>query len=177
MIMMQLVRSTNMLRSGFTIIEVLMVIVILGIAAAVVVPMASSAGSMQIRAAANMIAADMEYAKSMAISRGQSYSVEFFTATHSYRVLDPNGVLIPHPVKKGFNYEVNFKNDGRLDRVNIFSVNFDGLGKNKVTFDYLGTPYDEDGGELDNVGAVTLKSGSATRIVNVEPLTGFISIN
>ncbi len=63
----------GILRSGFTIIEVILVVLIIGIAAAVVVPMASSASGMQLRAAVNMVAADIEYAKSMAISRGQPY--------------------------------------------------------------------------------------------------------
>ena len=47
--------------------------------------------------------------------------------------------MIPHPVKKGFNYVIDFRNDGRLDQVEILDANFDGT--NKVTFDYLGSPY------------------------------------
>ena len=70
---------------GFTIIEVILVVLIIGIAAAVVVPMVSSAGGMQIRAAVNMVAADLEYAKSMAISRGQPYSVVFDKTTETYQ--------------------------------------------------------------------------------------------
>jgi len=170
----QLIGLTRMLKSGFTIIEVLMVILILGIAAAVVVPMASSAGSMQVRAAANMVAADLEYAKSMAISRGQAYAVKFDTTNEVYRVVvDVNEAEIWHPVKKGFKYIVDFKNDGRLDRVNIVSTNFGG----KVKFDYLGTPYDNSGTALGAAGAIRLQSGNITKYVNVEPTTGFITIN
>ena len=169
----QLVGLTSMLRHGFTLIEVIMVVLILGIAAAVVVPMASSAGSIQIRAGASMVAADLEYAKSMAISRGQAYSVEFSTANETYRVLDHNNVEIPHPVKKGFNYVIDFKNDGRLDRVKIDNVNFGG----KLTFDYLGTPYNSAGAPLAAAATVVLRSGDITKNVNVEPVTGFISIN
>ena len=63
--------NARIVRHGFTMIELLIVVAILAIAAAIVVPMASSAGSMQLRAAGNMVAADLEYAKSMSISRGQ----------------------------------------------------------------------------------------------------------
>jgi len=160
--------------SGFTVIEVIMVVLIIGIAAGVVVPMMSSAGSMQIRAAVNMIAADLEYAKSMAISRGQPYSVVFNKAAETYQVVDQNNSVIPHPVKKGFNYVIDFRNDGRLDQVDIFDANFDSTLK--VTFDYLGSPYNGSANPL-NSGVVTLRSGGVTRTVSVEPVTGFITIS
>jgi prepilin-type N-terminal cleavage/methylation domain-containing protein len=151
---------------GFTFIELMLVVLIIGIAAGIVVPMMSSAGSLQVRAAANMVAADLEYAKSMAISRTQSYSVEFNTTNESYEILDPNNDPVPHPVKKGFDYVVDFGNDGRLDQVDIADVNFP---NDKVTFDYLGSP--------DNGGGVTLQAGGVTKTVNVEPVTGFISVS
>ena len=59
---------------GFTLVEIIIVVVILAIAAMMVVPMMSSAGGVQLRSASNMIAADLEYAKSMAISRQKVYS-------------------------------------------------------------------------------------------------------
>jgi prepilin-type N-terminal cleavage/methylation domain-containing protein len=152
---------------GFTILELMLVVLIIGIAAAVVVPMVSSAGSLQVRAAANMIAADLEYAKSMAISRAQYYSVVFYPSTESYQVVDQGGNVIPHPVKKGFTYVVNFANDGRLDQVDIASASFNGTSR--VTFDYLGSPL--------NGGVITLSAGGVTKTVNVEPVTGFISVS
>jgi Tfp pilus assembly protein FimT len=129
--------------------------------------MMSSAASIQIRSAANMIAADLEYAKSMAISRGERYSVVFDENTDRYRIEDRNSNVIQHPVKKGFNYEVNFQNDSRLSRVDITSANFGGT--QTVTFDCLGSP-------VNNGGFVTLQAGGTTKRITVEPVTGFISI-
>ena len=110
--------------SGFTLIEIIIVIVILAIAAMTAIPLMSSAGSVQIRSAANMIAADLEYARSMAISRGQNYSVVFDENTESYSIKDQSDNVIPHPVKKGFDYAINFQNDSRLSKVDITNVNF-----------------------------------------------------
>ena len=62
---------------GFTLAEILLVVLIIAIAAMIAVPMMGSMDSVQIRSAANMIAADLEYAKSMAISRQKNYSVVF----------------------------------------------------------------------------------------------------
>ena len=115
-------RGLSGIRSGFTIVEIVVVVVIISIAALIAVPMMSSAAGLQIRSAANMIAADLEYARSMAISRGQNYSVEFDTSTERYRIKDQSGNVISHPVKKGFNYEIDFQNDSRLNRVDITVV-------------------------------------------------------
>lgn len=162
---------------GFTLVELLIVIVILAIAAAVVVPMASSAGGTQIRAATNMLAADLEYAKSLAISTGQKHWVVFDKTAETYQIEDANGTVIPHPLKKGAaTYIVNFQNDGRLDRVDIVDANFDlttGVG-----FDYLGSPFSGSGlGSPLNNGVVTLQASGVTKRVNVEPVTGFVSIS
>jgi type II secretory pathway pseudopilin PulG len=155
-------------------IELVVVIAILAIAAAIVVPMASSAASTQLRAAANMVAADLEYAKSLSISRGQRHSVVFNKTTETYQITDESGTTISHPVKKGFPYAVDFRADGRLGQVEIFDANFDGT--NQVSFDYLGSPFNGNGPPL-NSGVITLRAGGVTRTVTVEPVTGFISVS
>ncbi len=156
---------------GFSVIEILVVLVILAIVAMVAIPAASSAGGMQLRSAANMIAADLEYAKSMAITRTQDFSVVFDCSNESYRIENPDGV-IPHPVKKGFDYIVNLPAAG-LDKVDIVDADFDSAGT--VKFDYLGSPHNASGGPLGS-GVITLRASGATITITVEPVTGFVSI-
>ncbi|MHC4742903.1 MAG: pilus assembly FimT family protein, partial [Planctomycetota bacterium] len=122
---------------GFTIVEVLIVVVILAIAALTAIPMLSSAGSVEVRSVANMIAADLEYAKSLAIAKGQSYRVVFDTISESYRITDQSGTTISHPVKKGFDYVIDLGSEG-LERVDITGADF--AGAQQVEFDYLGSP-------------------------------------
>jgi type II secretory pathway pseudopilin PulG len=159
--------------AGFTVVEILIVVVIMTIVAVMVVPMMTSAASMQIRSAANMIVADLEYAKSMAISRGQKFSVVFDKAAESYRIEDEDGAVISHPVKKGFDYVIDFRNDSRLDKVDIVDVDFDATSE--VKFDYLGSPWNGNDNPL-NSGVISLQAGGTTTTVTVEPVTGFISI-
>lgn len=153
-------------RRGFTIVELLIVVVILSIVALTAIPMMSSAASIQIRSAANIIAADIEYARSMAISRGQNHKVVFDKDTDSYKLVDLNGVTIQHPVKKGFPYEMKFRTESRLSRVDIISATFN--GDQIVVFDCLGSP--------DSGGTVTLQAGGISTTITVEPVTGFVSI-
>ena len=151
---------------GFTLIEIVIMVVIIAIAALTAVPMMSSAASMQIRSAANMITADIEYAKSMAISRGQDFSVVFDENANSYRIEDQDGNIIPHPVKKGFDYAINFQNDSRLNKVDITNIDFNTT--NRVQFNCLGSP--------DYGGTISLDADGTTVTITVEPVTGFISV-
>ncbi len=164
---------TRGISGGFTLVELLIVIAIIMIAALTAIPMMSSAASVQIRSAANMLTADLEYAKSMAISRAQYFSVVFDKNTESYWIEDQNGTVIPHPVKKGFDYVIDFQNDSRLNKVDIVDVDFDATSE--VKFDYLGSPYNGSSTPL-NSGVISLQAGATTTTVTVEPVTGFVSI-
>ncbi len=161
-------------------VELMVVLAIIAIAAAIVVPMASSAGSMQIRAAVTMVATDLEYAKSLAISRGHRYAVVFNAGAAGYQIEDLSKAvgalyrIVDHPVRMGFKYIVNFATDSHLSQVNIVDANFDTT--NAVSFDYLGSPFNGGGANL-NSGVVTLRAGSITRTVSVQPVTGYISIS
>jgi prepilin-type N-terminal cleavage/methylation domain-containing protein len=160
-------------KKAFTLIEVIVVMVIIAIAAVLAVPMMSSAADIQVRSAANMIAADLEYTKSMAISRQQNHWVVFDTANESYEVHDPCGV-IDHPIKAGSPFVVDLANDSRLSRVDIVSADFD--SQLSVTFDYLGSPYSGTTTNPLNSGQISLQAASFTMTVNVEPMTGYITV-
>ncbi len=159
---------------GFTLVEVILVVVILAIAAMMAIPFATSGTATQLKGAATIIASDLEYAKSMAISRGKQYSVVFDTGTESYQIKDNNDVVINHPIKKGFPYTVNFASDSRLSSVDISIVSFDGT--DSIGFDYLGSPWNGSASQL-NSGIITLSAGGSTMYVNVEPVTGYITIS
>jgi type II secretion system protein H len=160
-------------QTGFTLVEIIIVVVIIAITAMVVVPLVGSAAGVQLRSAANMIAADLEYAKSMAISRGQSFSVVFDKTAESYSVKNQDGDIIQHPVRKGFDYVIDFRADSRLNKVDIVDVDFDSTSE--IKFDYLGSPYNGSNNPL-NSGVISLQARTTTATVRVEPVTGFISI-
>ena len=108
----------------------------------------------------------MEYAKSLAITKGQNYRVVFDTSSESYQIEDQSGATIWHPVKKApFYYRIDLQAEG-LDKVDITTADFSGA--QQVEFDYLGSP--------DSGGAVSIEGGGTTATISVEAVTGFITV-
>ncbi len=154
---------------GFTMIEIIVFIVILSIAALLTVPLFSSGAQLQLRAAADMIAADLDYAKNLAITNQQSYSVIFDTANDSYQIEDPCGI-IDHPVNKGHDYLISFESDSRFSQVDLVTADFE--GDDFVTFTLLGGPVNLSANE----GTIEIQGGGTTITINVQPVTGLVTI-
>lgn len=166
--------TKNRNAGAFTLIEIIIVMVILVIAAMLAVPMVSSAAGMQLQSAANVLSADLEYAKSLAITRQRSYSVIFNVGNNSYEIHDSDGV-VAHPMRPSQNFSFDFDADSRLNRVEITDADIDGVAT--ITFDYLGSPYSGSGTTTPlNSGVVTLQADTITMTVNVEPVTGYITV-
>jgi Tfp pilus assembly protein FimT len=160
-------KSHREILPAYTLVEMFIVMVILAIIAAIAVPLYTSAASTEVKAAANMIASDLEYAESMAMSTGRNYSAVFDASAESYSIKDCNNQVISHPVHVGTRFIVNFANDSRLNKVDIVSA-FGSTTTSVVTFDYLGAP--------SNSGSILLRSDGITMTVKVAPVTGYVSI-
>jgi len=184
--MKELNKKTFRLYRGFTLVELIVVVIILAIAALVAVPMFSSAADIQVRATASRIAADLDYARGLAITRQKNYAVVFDPANEFYDIREAGEAdPIENPLD-GRDFEVNLATDSRTGAVNIDSIE-DNLGNtitdNAITFDYLGVPYQGNavpvsGSQLNTKGVITLRSrdGSFTLTVTVEPMTGCMTI-
>ncbi len=161
---------------GFTLVEVLMVLLILGIAATIVIPMINDTSDLQVTSAARQIASTLLYAQTASISSQQQYQVVFDTGANSYEVQDSLGNVIVDPVA-GSPYQIAYPNDRRTQNVSIDTANFD--GSNTVWFDRLGAPY---GGTISasppplSTGQVEVRVKDKTMTITVEPVTGRITI-
>jgi prepilin-type N-terminal cleavage/methylation domain-containing protein len=166
-------------RRAFTLIEIIVVVVILAIAALIAIPVFSGASEMQLRAAADKLAADIEYAKSMAVTTQKNYKVVFDTNLERYDIWVNNSgttwTLIKDPVKKS-DFRVTYPQESRLSSVGVSAVDFNGTAI--VQFNYTGAPLDGSGNALTDPAhsSVTLEAKDQTTIVTVEPVTGFITV-
>lgn len=92
-------------RGGYTLIEILITVAVLGILAAVIIPQLGAAATDQVSGAAQIIATDLDYARSLAITNNSKYRIEFQTDQNGYVLTHtgPNAALnlLPvHPFRK-----------------------------------------------------------------------------
>jgi type II secretory pathway pseudopilin PulG len=149
--------------AGFTAIEVILILVMLGILAAIAYPRMQALPGIRVSAAAQTIVSDINYAQTLAITMPpDNYGVVFTAGTNSYSVYKNSaGTIIPHPFKPG-NYTVNL------------NVEYQGaaLGSNyTVEFDSLGSPVSGGG------GSVTVSGGGSSKTIAVQANTGRVTVN
>lgn len=157
-------RGSRKGRCVFTLVEIIVVLVILAIVAAMTVPYVTGAASIQASSAARLIMSDLEYAQSQAITTQTPVSVTFNVSGDSYTVSNASGTLI-HPISKEA-YVVDFDTSSGFENVSVSAVDFGGASD--VTFDALGAP--------DNNGTVTVVAGSHTYTVTVASVSGRVTV-
>ena len=154
----------NRLSLSFTLLELMVVVMILAIVAAVAVPMAVGTGDMQVISAARMMSADLQYAQNTAITTQRPITVAFDTSAESYSLSNASGALI-HPITKEA-FTVNFMSREGFNALDVVSADF---GENlSVTFDELGAP--------DSAGTVILRAGPHVYQVSVATATGKVTV-
>jgi prepilin-type N-terminal cleavage/methylation domain-containing protein len=166
---------------AFTLVEILMVVVILGIVAAVIVPQIGQRDDIRLASAARVLIADLAYAQSRAISSQHKHYVLFETAQYSLRSRSsPSDSLqnLTHPTNPG-SYVTAF-NTGPLTGVTI--VETDIGGADGLAFDELGSPlaYDADtdtSTTLSSPGTIRIQSGDRIMTISIEPYTGEMSVS
>ena len=152
--------------AAFTLIEILIVVVIIGLAGAIVVPQLLAPSSMGPQAAGRAVIADILYAQSDAVAHQRVRKVIFDATTDSYRVTDDADTNLAANWKGGAEYVVSFANDSRFQGVTLANVDFGGTST--LEFDDLGAPIS--GGNLEVVG------DTARYLISVAALTGRVTI-
>ena len=192
-------------RAGFTLVEILAVVVILGIASAIIVPQMGTRDDMRAKAASRTLIADLIYAQNLAISTGTPHYVRFDAADSSWRIITAPtstntatwGTPASHPLKQtAYVSKFGPASDASTDtgwglstqdvNVTIQSAVFNGIDtafQNEFTvgFDPIGSPlvwcyHVNQSNDLNN-GSVVLKAGPFTTTVTVSPATGEILVN
>ena len=169
-------------RRGFTFIEILVVVLVLGIASAIIVPQISAHDDLDAAAAARAVMADLLYAQNRAISTGQTMYVSFNPSGQQYGLyssMTPQQQVLTHPVNLN-NYVMTFGQAGSNNisaDVTLGSVSFN--SQNTIAFDELGIPYAYNSGitPLTQPGTIVLNCGSYSLTISVTQDTGEITVN
>jgi type II secretion system protein H len=161
---------------GFTLVEILCVLVLLAIMAMIIIPQLGSRGDLKAAAAARTMMADIMYAQNRAIARQTPQYVSFDTATKTYTLMEgTTPAVITHPVTLN-SYEQTFGNTG-LEDVTLTSAAFD--SKSTIAFDEIGAPYSYDtmsGMVALSSGQIKIASDGYTMTLSLEPYTGEITV-
>ncbi len=169
---------------GFTLVEILVVVVILGIASAIIMPQLGSRSDLEAASVARVVMSDLLYAQNLAIARQSPVYVQF-TATANpsgYSLLGSisPAVALIHPVNRD-NFTVvvgSASPTSGLRRAQIASASFD--NRAALAFDELGGPYFYDSTARTMVpltsGTIRIVSGDCALTLSIEPFTGEITV-
>ena len=173
-------------KSGFTIIEIIMVIVILSILAFAVIARSGSYYPVKLNGAGEKLLSDIRYAKRLAMTNHRIYGILFDIPGNSYTVYD-YGDPPPAPVEEPFplpvenpyrpgdpeGLRVDYDNNEYYNGIGIISAVFGGT--NELKFDPFGVPYDGDNAELAANGSVVINYRGNDFTITVIPRTGKVS--
>lgn len=171
-------RSTR----GYTLVEMLIVIVILGISGAMVIPHTSQAQVLRIHAAVRTLVSDMAFAQTDALAYQQRRAVIFDEELNTYTiaevVVSSGGDVSYVPLFKGGGpngqFIVDFDVNG-FDGARLRLPDFD--GDPILIFDEIGSPV-ADGANDDpaGLGVVYIDSDRSTFRIEVSPYTGQVRV-
>lgn len=160
---------------GFTLVELVLIISILGLLVVIAVPNRSGVDDVSLRAASRKLASDLRYAQGQSIARRIRHGVRFEVGEKRYEVVATGrGEPIEDPGARGHALVVSFKNPSAAHGVTLVSASFD--GSPEVSFDSFGVPSNIAGREIRRPGLIVLACGGMTSTVEVAPGTGKVTV-
>lgn len=149
---------------GFTLMEMVIVILIIGILAVVVVPSSNPSDS-TLEYQARQVLNDIRYTQALSMATGQRYRW-VRTSSSTYQILDSSGTAIALP-------------NGGTTLTLTSGITFGSLSNlpsNLVVFDSFGVPYTDTstpGTALASTASIPLSNGTLTRSVTITANTGY----
>jgi type II secretory pathway pseudopilin PulG len=155
--------------AGFTLIEMVMMLILIGILAVVFVPRAPSKGALTFAGQAQQLASDIRYVQTLSMTRGQRHCLNLTSTGYSMTTSNcSTSVGVEHPAGAVFPIA--------LEGVTLSWTNLPG---NLVTFTGKGEPYTDAAAAsaLAANAVITLNGDGGTGYVCVSPATGRVFVD
>ena len=144
---------------GFTLIELVVVITLIGVMSAYVAVKEASTTPFDLNVEANKLLTDLRLARTLSMSFNQNYRF-VVTSSSTYQIKDANNTAYYNPAAERTTSNVS----SNLTLNPITTIAFNGLGQSMNASNILNT----------SVMTLSLSDGSHTRTITIEPQTGFI---
>ena len=155
--------------------DIVIALAILFIFSVIAIPRLTSYYTVKLYGVANKLAADIQYAQQLAVSKQIRCGLSFFPAIESYFVYErptpTTTIMAQDPYTRG-DLTVSFQTENAYKGVDLLNTSFG----NRVEFDSLGRPYNSLGFPLIFAGVVTLQSQGESMTVSIEPNTGAVKV-
>lgn len=161
-------------KQGFTLIELVMILVIVGILAIVIIPNTTAISVLRLESGCQKLQSDLRYVQQMAMAQQVRFGISFDTGNESYFAYRVTTATKAKDPQTQGNLDVSFNQLNEFKGIEIVSTNFD----NVIEFDSTGAPYNGSGVLLTSEGIIALQAGSGaySKTVRVEPKTGKVKI-
>lgn len=175
-------RAAARARGGYTLIEMILVVAVLGIMGAILVPSLGDAQVLRVQSAVRTVVADITFAQTDALGYQARRAIVFDVDNNQYsvcEVIDTGGDITYEPLyfPTGIDgrYTVSLSAAG-FDGSTLTEADFD--GDPVLIFDELGTPVLTATGSTAGAGGSVYVEGSGSSFrIDVSAYTGRVSVN
>ncbi|MCH2143030.1 MAG: type II secretion system GspH family protein [Phycisphaerales bacterium] len=181
--------ANHLIRRGFSLLEVLITVVIMGISGALIVPHLADRGGLEVQAAVQQLVSDVSWAQCDAVASQQYRRLHFYADGRGWCLIDVTDSSFADPFDEataqysddpwktrrgGGDFIVDFVADERFTEVAVSAVSVASGGRD-VTFDRLGGTVSAPGLGAGAV-SIELSDGDVIWRVNLAPVTGRMSV-
>ena len=187
------IRARCVMPRSYTLIELIMVMAVLALAAALLVPNIAGSDSMKLQAAVRLLIADLSFAQSDALANQEFRRVVFYDDGSGYCLIevlgaettpadldDPGVNYVYDPLGMMGRYIIDLSTDNRFEGVFFSAATIDGIDlddRPEITYDLMGGTVLSNSASLPGTGgSVTLSYKDSSYEIDIAPFTGKLTV-